>query len=134
MSLSDLPFRQLVDSAPDGMIVCDKAGKILLVNEEVERMFGYQREELVGNRIEILIPERLRGRHEGHVSGFTSAPRLRPMGSGLALHGRRKDGSEFPVEISLSPIKTDEGLMVTAGIRDVTERRILEREAKRANA
>ena len=134
LSSSDLPFRQLVDAAPDGMIVCDQAGTILLVNSEVERMFGYARDELLGARIEKLIPERLRKRHEGHVSGFTGAPRLRPMGSGLDLHGRRKDGTEFPVEISLSPIKTPEGLMVTAGIRDVSDRRHLEREAKRANA
>jgi len=131
---TDLPFRQLVDAAPDGMIVCDHAGKILLVNEEGERMFGYSRDELVGKRIEMLIPDRLRGRHEGHVAGFTGAPRLRPMGSGLDLRGRRKDGSEFHVEISLSPIKTQAGLLVTAGIRDVSDRRQLEREARRANS
>ena len=131
---SDLPFRQLVDAAPDGMIVCDHAGTILLINEEGERMFGYSRDELVGKRIEILIPDRLRGRHEGHVAGFTGAPRLRPMGSGLDLRGRRKDGSEFHVEISLSPMKTATGLLVTAGIRDVSDRRQLEREARRANA
>jgi PAS domain S-box-containing protein len=129
-----LPFRQLVDAAPDGLVVCDQTGKIVLINEEGERMFGYGRDELLGKRIETLIPDRLRSRHEGHVAGFTGAPRLRPMGSGLDLRGRRKDGSEFPVEISLSPIKTDTGMLVTAGIRDVTERRSLEREARRANA
>jgi PAS domain S-box-containing protein len=106
LDTTDLPFRQLVDAAPDGMIVCDQTGTIMLVNEEAERMFGYARDELVGKRIEVLIPDRLRGRHEGHVHGFTGAPRLRPMGSGLDLQGRRKDGTEFPVEISLSPIRT----------------------------
>jgi len=134
LSSNDLPFRQLVDAAPDGLIVCDDRGKIVLVNEEAERMFGYARDELIGTRIEVLIPDRLRRRHEHHVSGFTDAPRLRPMGSGLDLHGRRKDGSEFPVEISLSPMKTDNGLLVTAGIRDVTERRALEHANKKANA
>jgi PAS domain S-box-containing protein len=131
---SDLPFRQLVDAAPDGMVICDQSGVIILVNEEAERMFGYARDELVGKRIEMLIPDRLRKRHEGHVAGFTSTPRLRPMGSGLDLHGRRKDGHEFPVEISLSPIQADGRMLVTAGIRDVSQRRALEREAKRANA
>ncbi|HEU4615738.1 MAG TPA: PAS domain S-box protein [Kofleriaceae bacterium] len=134
LDTTDLPFRQLVDAAPDGMIVCDQTGTIMLVNEEAERMFGYARDELLGKRIEVLIPDRLRGRHEGHVHGFTGAPRLRPMGSGLDLQGRRKDGSEFPVEISLSPIRTEQGLLVTAGIRDVSDRRALERTVKRANA
>ena len=131
---SELPFRQLVDAAPDGLVVCDATGAIVLLNDEAERMFGYARDELLGKRIEVLIPERLRRRHEGHVSGYTDAPRLRPMGSGLDLHGRRKDGTEFPVEISLSPIKTAAGMLVTAGIRDVSQRRALEREARRANA
>jgi PAS domain S-box-containing protein len=130
----ELPFRQLVDAAPDGMVVCDHGGTILLVNEEAERMFGYARDELIGKRIEVLIPDRLRARHEKHVEGFTGTPRLRPMGSGLELHGQRKDGSELPVEISLSPIKTEKGMLVTAGIRDVSERRALERANKRANA
>ncbi len=131
---SELPFRQLVDAAPDGLVVCDATGAIVLVNDEAERMFGYARDDLLGKRIEALIPERLRRRHEGHVTGYTDAPRLRPMGSGLDLHGRRKDGTEFPVEISLSPIKTAAGMLVTAGIRDVSQRRALEREARRANA
>jgi len=129
-----LPFRQLVDAAPDGMIVCDAAGTIRLVNAEAERMFGYLRDELLGMPIETLVPNHVRPRHSHHVKGFTGAPRLRPMGSGLDLRGRRKDGSEFPVEISLSPIETAEGLLVTAGIRDVTDRRRLEQDNRRANA
>jgi len=130
----DLPFRELVDAAPDGVIVCDAAGRIVLVNAEVERMFGYARPELVGHRIDILVPDRARPQHGRHLAGYTGAPRLRPMGIGMELTGRRKDGSELPVEISLSPIETADGLLVTAGIRDVTERRKLERENRRANA
>jgi PAS domain S-box-containing protein len=130
----DLPFRDLVDAAPDGMIVCDQAGRIVLVNAESERMFGYGRDELIGQPIDILVPDRARGQHGRHVTGYTGAPRLRPMGIGMELTGRRKDGSEIPVEISLSPIRTAHGLLVTAGIRDVTERRKLERDNRRANA
>jgi PAS domain S-box-containing protein len=131
---TDLPFRQLVEAAPDGMVVCDKQGKIVLVNGEAERMFGYAREELLGQRIELLVPERMRDRHEKHVDGFTHKPKLRPMGSGLELSGRRKDGSEFPVEISLSPVETTTERFITAGIRDVSERKGFERDARRANA
>ena len=130
----DLPYQQLVDAAPDGLLVCDQTGIIVLVNEQTEHMFGYTRAELLGNRIEMLIPESARPRHHHHVHSFTTQPRLRPMGSGLDLHGRRKDGQEFPVEISLSPIKTETGVLITAGIRDVSDRRQLEREARRANA
>jgi PAS domain S-box-containing protein len=97
-------------------------------------MFGYARAELIGQRIELLVPERMRGRHEKHVDGFTHAPKLRPMGSGLELSGRRKDGSEFPVEISLSPVETATDRFITAGIRDVSVRKRFERDAKRANA
>jgi PAS domain S-box-containing protein len=131
---SDLPFRQLVDAAPDGLIVCDTSGRILLVNEQAERMFGYERGELLGMPIEALVPEQARPRHGHHVASFTAAPRLRPMGSGLDLSGRRKDGAEFPVEISLSPMQTESGTLVTAGIRDVTERRRLQHELKQAHA
>jgi len=131
---TELPFRELVDAAPDGVIVCDHEGTIILVNAEAERMFGYGRDELRGQRIDVLVPDRARGAHNSHVTGYTGAPRLRPMGIGMELTGRRKDGSEIPVEISLSPIRTAQGLLVTAGIRDVTERRALERENRRANA
>src|SRR5690349_1357852 len=119
---TELPFRELVDAAPDGVIVCDQEGRIILVNAEAERMFGYGRDELRGQRIDVLVPDRVRGTHSSHVAGYTGAPRLRPMGIGMELSGRRKDGKEIPVEISLSPIRTAHGLLVTAGIRDVTER------------
>jgi PAS domain S-box-containing protein len=133
-SAIDLPYRELVDAAPDGVIVCDHDGSIVLVNAEVERMFGYSREELIGHKVDVLVPDRARHLHSAHVAGYTRAPRLRPMGIGMELTGRRKDGSEIPVEISLSPIDTAHGLLVTAGIRDVTERRRLERDNRRANA
>jgi PAS domain S-box-containing protein len=129
-----LPFRELVEAAPDGILVTGQHGTILLVNAEAERMFGYPRDELVGKPIHLLVPERLRGRHPEHVKGYHDAPRLRPMGSGLDLLGRRNDGTEFPVEISLSPIQHAGQCLVVAGIRDVTDRRMIEREAKRANA
>ena len=130
----NLPFRELVDAAPDGMIVCDEHGKIVLLNAEAERMFGYGRDELVGKSIDQLVPDHVRPRHAHHLTSYTAAPRLRPMGSDLDLRGRHKDGTEFPVEISLSPIKTERGMLITAGIRDVTDRRKLEREHRRASA
>ena len=130
----ELPFRELVDAAPDGLIVCDPQGQIVLVNAEAERMFGYERGELAHQSLDILIPDRARPQHGSHLARFMSQLRLRPMGIGMQLTGRRKDGNEIPVEISLSPIETDRGMLVTAGIRDVTERRKLERENRRANA
>ncbi len=129
-----LPFRELVDAAPDGILVTGQHGTILLVNAEAERMFGYARGELVGKPIHLLVPQRLRADHPKHVADFHAAPRLRPMGSGLELYGCRHDGTEFPVEISLSPIQHAGQRLVVAGIRDVTERRHIEREVKRANA
>jgi PAS domain S-box-containing protein len=129
-----LPFRELVEAAPDGILVTGQQGTILLVNAEAERMFGYRRDELVGKPIHLLVPEHLRARHPDHVKSYHDSPRLRPMGSGLELSGRRSDGSEFPVEISLSPIQHGGQRLVVAGIRDVTDRRTIEREAKRANA
>ncbi len=134
MPINDLPFRELVEAAPDGMIVCDQHGRIVLVNSETERMFGYARDELVGQPIDVLVPDAARARHGQHVASYTGAPRLRPMGIGMELAGRKKDGTEIPVEISLSPVRTDRGLLVTAGIRDVSERRKLERDNRRANA
>jgi PAS domain S-box-containing protein len=131
----DLPYQHLLDAAPDGIIVCDHASTILLVNKQVEHMFGYTREELLGEKIDKLVPDAARARHQQHVNSFVSSPRLRPMGSGLELHGRHKDGREVPVEISLSPTRSSDGsMMITAGIRDVSDRRQLERQAKRATA
>jgi len=128
----NVPFRALVDAAPDGMVVCDERGVLVLVNGEAERMFGYAHDELPGKSIELLLPEHVRPRHHHHLASYASAPRLRPMGGNLDLRGRRKDGSEFPVEISLSPVTTERGLLIIAGVRDVTERRQLERDKARA--
>ena len=127
-------FRELVDAAPDGIVVCDSTGTILLVNVQAERMFDFPRSELIGRKLETLIPERYRGRHPHHVQGSGASPTSRPMGSGLSLAGRRRDGTEFPVEISLSPIQSSSGMVVSAAIRDVTDRKAIEAEARRSNA
>jgi len=113
-------FRGLLKSAPDAMVIVDSSGKIIIVNEQLERLFGYRKEELHGQDIEMLIPARYHAKHVEHRAGYMREPRFRPMGVALELYGRHKDGSEFPVDISLSPFATDEGLLVTASIRDIT--------------
>ncbi len=126
-------FQRLVESAPDAMVVVDESGRILFVNFQIERTFGYERSELVGQPIEILIPERARKTHVGHRTGFFQAPKTRPMGTGMELYGRRKDGSEIPVEISLSPVETDSGRLVSAAIRDITDRKHVQELVRRTN-
>jgi PAS domain S-box-containing protein len=113
------------------MVIVNGRGIIQLVNAQTEKMFGYPREEMKDHSVEMLLPERFKGSHGKHRAGYFSNPNVRPMGEGLELFGRRKDGVEFPVEISLSPIETEEGLLVSAAIRDISERKyIRELESK----
>lgn len=120
-------FRQLLESAPDAMVIADASGTIQLANSQAERLFGYAAAELIGQPVELLMPERFRGRHPNHRKDYAGAPRVRPMGSGLELFGQRKDGSEFPIELSLSPLETDSGMLVSSAIRDISERKRVEK-------
>jgi len=126
-------FRSLLESAPDAMVIVDRNGHIAIVNGQTERLFGYPRAELLGQPIEVLVPTRYHAAHPGHRARFFGDPKFRPMGAGLALLARRRDGSEFPVEISLSPLQTEEGTLVSASIRDITERRRVEAALQQQN-
>ena len=135
-SLDDLAGSRfpLLEYAPDATVIVDAQGLIRLVNAQTERLFGYYREELIGQPIEMLIPPRYRSRHVGERKGYYADPHVRPMGAGLELNGLRKNGTEFPVEISLAPVSAREGTFISASIRDSSERKAFERRLQELNS
>jgi two-component system NtrC family sensor kinase len=137
-SEADTKFQSLLEAAPDAIVIVDRDGLIVITNGQTERLFGYDRSELVGQPVECLLPKRIRSRHVHHRAHYTAEPHTRPMGIGLDLVAKRRDGSEFPVEISLSPLQTPDGLLITSVIRDSTDRKQaaqeLERQVQRRTA
>ena len=130
---ADARFRGLLEAAPDATVCVDSGGRIVLVNAQAERLFGYPREELAGQPVEILVPDVIKAAHSGLRAGYAADPQPRQMGAGLDLSGRRRDGTTFPAEISLSAIDTDQGLLVSAAIRDVTQQRQARDDLRRTN-
>lgn len=131
-SIAENTLRTLIESLPMGLIIADEKGRITDLNESSLRMFGYSREELLGQAIETLLPERLRNSHHGHRAGYIQHPHARPMGLGMELFARRKDGTEFPVEVSLGPLATKDGMLVTGTVIDISERKKIEQQLRLA--
>jgi PAS domain S-box-containing protein len=121
-------FRLAIEAAPTGMLMMDESGAIVLVNEQTEKLFGYPRSELLGQKLEMLVPTRFRSRHPGFRLAFFEDPKVRAMGAGRDLYGLRKDGSEIPIEIGLNPLTTSEGRFVLSSVVDITERKRADRE------
>jgi PAS domain S-box-containing protein len=130
---AEAKFQGLLESAPDGIVVVDTKGNIVIVNSQTEKMFGYPRNELLGKKVEVLVPQKYKHSHVGQRDQYISKPRTRPMGAGQALTGQKKDGTEFPVEISLSPLETEQGTLIMSIIRDITDRREAEEKLKASN-
>ncbi|MDN3665483.1 PAS domain S-box protein [Algibacter miyuki] len=126
-------FRGLLESAPDAMVITNEQGKIQLINKQAEKLFGYHIDELIGESVEILIPKRFLGTHETHRVGFFNTPRVRSIGDGKELYGINKAGKEIPIQISLSPLETEQGVLVSAAIRDITEQKLAKNELLRKN-
>jgi len=126
-------FRRLMESAPDPMVIVNQDGRIVMVNDQAEKTFGYSVEEMTGQPVEMLVPERFRPGHAGKISDFFQDPQRREMGSGMELAGRRADGSEFPIEVGLSPLETSEGILVSSVVRDISERKRAEAELRQAH-
>jgi PAS domain S-box-containing protein len=131
---ADARFRGLLEAAPDGMVGVDPSGRIVFVNGQAERMFGYSRNDLLGQPVEVLVPDAVRDLHPAHRARYFQSPTTRPMGVGLQLAGRRRDGTQFPAEISLSSLEGADGTVVTAAVRDVTERKRIEAEREQLQA
>lgn len=132
MQLADHEIKAFLDAAPDAMVIVDPEGLVAFVNAQAQALFGYPRDELAGLPAEVLLPERYRERHRAHRAGYAAAPRARPMGENVELYGLRKDGTEFPAEISLSPVQTERGVFVSTAIRDASERKAVEQALKDA--
>src|SRR5271165_5297257 len=123
----------LLESLPDAVIAVDRDGTMVQVNAQAQELFGYERDELIGQKVELLVPESYRRQHHHHRQNFAEAPKTRRMGADLDLYGRRRNGSEFPVEISLSPVPTENGMLVLSAIRDISDRKRIAEELRRAN-